>query len=164
MAAPCLLQRIFFDTTVGGRVKQPARLLRRARSFCSWLAAHGAAGAVAELDLRIGAPYLVDPGGDTPHFFPEIACALAACSGSLRRVRLHLQFLLDVRFPAALVATLRHVSSLRLEVEAGDLSLDVPLSGMQQLQELYLAASPGRDAHKGLTVAPSASLPHQAAL
>jgi len=112
---------------------------------------------VQDLHLRIGRPYADDP--DNAHYYPEIVSALAACGGSLRSVRLYLQFFEDVRFPAVLATALSGVSRLRMEVEEGELTLDVPMSGMSRLQGLYLRATPVDYPGQSLAVTPLASLP-----
>lgn len=161
MVAPCLLRQLSFDTVslagsfARGGAPEPARRLPLARSFFGWLVVH-AAGHVEQLHLCIGTPY--NNEADTAAFFPEIASALAACGGGLREVRLYLQ-LRHLRFPAALAAALRGVRLLHLEVEEGDLTLDVPLGGMRQLEQLWLQGSPSDASSAGLEVAASASLP-----
>ncbi|KAL4457662.1 hypothetical protein ABPG75_012527 [Micractinium tetrahymenae] len=105
--------------------------------FYAWLVAH-AAGHVQDLELRVGTPYREDPEGSRGAFFPEVVAALAACGagGSLQRLRLYLQFLPELRLPAALVRALGSLRSLKEESDV----LAPQMAALTRLRELSLEA------------------------
>lgn len=155
MNAPQLLRTVEFDSTVDSAAAADDYLLL-AQSFACWAVRH-AAGAVRRLSLRIGT---FKRSKDEPEvIWHSMMRVLAACgaAGSLQEAQLYIEYCFG-SLPASLPVALRGVRRLDVEVEEGELVVDVPLAAMTALAHLRLEASPGAG-HGGLHFTSAASLP-----
>ncbi|KAL4444257.1 hypothetical protein ABPG75_011994 [Micractinium tetrahymenae] len=125
-----------------------------AATFSCWLLRR-AAPHVRRLQLRIATPY----GGEgaATRFEAEVLGLLLGCGAAapqLEEVHLNLQFL-HLALPSCLAPALHNLRVLEVENKEGELTLEVPLTGMSRLERLRLSATEV----SGLELSPEASLP-----
>ncbi|PRW45211.1 mitogen-activated kinase 3 [Chlorella sorokiniana] len=156
--SPQLLRTVEFDSIISydsPDMRKTAPDLAWAQSFACWAVRH-AAGTAHRLLLNLGASFR-SPSGEPNAIWSEALGVLAACgaAGSLQEVQLYVQFC-TASLPAWLPVALRGVRRLDLTIKEGMLTVDVPLAAMTALTSLRLEVSAG---DLGLFLTPAASLP-----